>query len=227
MLKKELGLIVIIISLLFARGLLAQTYNQQMEDVVYKKNGEVLRGVIIEQVPNQYLKIKLKTGDIFIVDYKDIEKVVKEPSVSQQPKPQTAPPPPPPPSYSTVQEERARERMLIAGALSFFIGWGAGHYYLGKINHGILFTCLNLFSLLLVGVGVGLGGAASWSLDSTQATVGFYLAVAGAGLYIGSWLADWITALVSGHKQIEESKKYYRTSFILTGPDNFTFHVGL
>ena len=49
-----------------------------MEDVVYLKNGSIIRGIIIEQVPNQNIKIQTKDRNIFVFKYNEIEKMTKE-----------------------------------------------------------------------------------------------------------------------------------------------------
>lgn len=49
-----------------------------MEDVVYLKNGSILRGTIIEQVPNQSIKIQTKDRNIFVFKFDEIEKITKE-----------------------------------------------------------------------------------------------------------------------------------------------------
>jgi hypothetical protein len=49
-----------------------------MEDVVYLKNGSVIRGIIIEQIPNQSIKIQTKDRNVFVFKYDDIEKITKE-----------------------------------------------------------------------------------------------------------------------------------------------------
>lgn len=53
-------------------------YSQQMEDVLYLKNGSVIRGMIIEQTPNVSVKIKTKDGSVFAYRYEEIEKFAKE-----------------------------------------------------------------------------------------------------------------------------------------------------
>lgn len=40
--------------------------NPQYVDVVYLKNGSIIRGMIIEQIPNVSLKIQTKDGSIFV-----------------------------------------------------------------------------------------------------------------------------------------------------------------
>jgi opacity protein-like surface antigen len=59
-------------------ALTTSTYAQQMEDVLYLKNGSIIRGIIIEQTPNVSIKIKTKDGSIFAYKYEEIEKFAKE-----------------------------------------------------------------------------------------------------------------------------------------------------
>ena len=47
-------------------------------DVVYLRNGSVIRGTIIEQVPNVSMKIQTADGNIFAYPMSDIERIVKE-----------------------------------------------------------------------------------------------------------------------------------------------------
>jgi hypothetical protein len=53
-----------------------------MEDVVYLKNGSIVRGTIIEQIPNQTIKIQTKDQNVFVFKSDEIEKIVKEKSAS-------------------------------------------------------------------------------------------------------------------------------------------------
>ena len=50
-----------------------------LEDVIYLKNGSVYRGLIIEQVPNLSYKIQIAGGSIISVTLTEIEKITKEP----------------------------------------------------------------------------------------------------------------------------------------------------
>lgn len=54
------------------------TAQSNMEEVVHLKNGSEIRGVIIEQVPNQTIKIKTKDGSIFVYSFDEVEKITKE-----------------------------------------------------------------------------------------------------------------------------------------------------
>lgn len=54
-------------------------YSQNnLEEVVYLKNGSIIRGTIIEQIPNESLKIQTKDGNIFVYKSDEIEKLTKE-----------------------------------------------------------------------------------------------------------------------------------------------------
>lgn len=48
------------------------------QDVVYLKNGSVIRGIIVEQVPNKSIKIETSDKSIFVYQMDDIEKLTKE-----------------------------------------------------------------------------------------------------------------------------------------------------
>lgn len=49
-----------------------------MEDVVYLKNGSIIHGTIIEQIPNQSIKVKTKDGSVFVYNMTEVEKMTKE-----------------------------------------------------------------------------------------------------------------------------------------------------
>ena len=51
---------------------------QNYTEVVYLKNGSIIKGVIIEQVPNVSLKIKTGDGSLIICQMNEVEKIIKE-----------------------------------------------------------------------------------------------------------------------------------------------------
>jgi hypothetical protein len=67
----------IILTFLFC-GLTTLLLAQQWVEVVYLKNGGQVRGVIIEQVPNETLKIQTADGSIFVYKMSEVEKITKE-----------------------------------------------------------------------------------------------------------------------------------------------------
>ncbi len=52
---------------------------QQLRDVVHLKNGSVVNGVIIEQIPNETIKIQLQDGTVLVFKMAEIDRIVKEP----------------------------------------------------------------------------------------------------------------------------------------------------
>ena len=66
--------ITVTVLLSFAMSLNAQNY----QDVVYLKNGSVIRGLILEQIPNQSLKIVTPDGSTFFCTFDEVEKIAKE-----------------------------------------------------------------------------------------------------------------------------------------------------
>lgn len=50
---------------------------QNMQEVVYLKNGSIIKGVVIEQVPGESLKIQTYDGSIFVYKMSEVEKIIK------------------------------------------------------------------------------------------------------------------------------------------------------
>lgn len=71
----------LVLNLVFTFAPFIALGQQQMQDVVYLKNGSIIRGEIIEQIPNQTIKIKTADGSVFVYSMSDIERIVKEPRV--------------------------------------------------------------------------------------------------------------------------------------------------
>lgn len=67
-------IIIILITFYFQNSRAQESY----EDVVYLKNKSVIHGTIIEQIPNQSIKIKTKENIIFVYKIEEIEKITKE-----------------------------------------------------------------------------------------------------------------------------------------------------
>jgi len=58
-------LFLILSPLAFAQG--------SMQDVVYLINGSIIKGIIIEQVPNKSIKIQTKDGSVFFYRMDEID----------------------------------------------------------------------------------------------------------------------------------------------------------
>lgn len=65
----------VLASCLTAFVLTSQVCAQQMEDVVHLKNGGIVRGIIIEQVPGESLKIQTLGGSVFIFTMDEVAKI--------------------------------------------------------------------------------------------------------------------------------------------------------
>ncbi len=53
----------------------------EYQDVVYLKNGSIIRGMIIEQIPGISLKLETRDGNVFVYKMEEIEKMTKEKTV--------------------------------------------------------------------------------------------------------------------------------------------------
>ncbi|MDF9830029.1 hypothetical protein [Parabacteroides sp. PF5-6] len=48
------------------------------QETIYLKNGSVIKGSVIEQVPNQSIKVQTADGSIFVYKMEEVEKITKE-----------------------------------------------------------------------------------------------------------------------------------------------------
>ena len=65
----------IIFCIIFTSMALSQ---QEYEEVVYLKNGSVIKGTIIERIPDVSIKIQTKDGNIFVYQMEEIDRITKE-----------------------------------------------------------------------------------------------------------------------------------------------------
>jgi len=76
-------LLLLVLPFLFTVNAFSQKYTDY-QDVVYLKNGTVIRGIIIEQIPFESIKIETKGGSVFVYTLDEIEKITKEPKFEQE-----------------------------------------------------------------------------------------------------------------------------------------------
>ena len=67
-----------LLMLLLFVGSIVTCIAQNVQEVVYLKNGSVVRGIVIEQVPGVSLKIQTSDGSIFVYQTSEIDKITKE-----------------------------------------------------------------------------------------------------------------------------------------------------
>ncbi len=73
----------ILLALLLFAGSVSATMAQTLNDVVYLKDGSVIHGIIVEQVPNESVKVKTADGSLFVCKYENISKITKEEPADQ------------------------------------------------------------------------------------------------------------------------------------------------
>lgn len=59
-------------------------YCQKQTDIIYLKNGSILKGILIEQVPNETYTLKMADGSIFVFKAEEIIKITKEGNIKNQ-----------------------------------------------------------------------------------------------------------------------------------------------
>ena len=109
------------------------SFAQNLQDVVYLKNGSVVRGTITELKPNKSLTISTYDGSVFVFDMDDVSKTTKEEGPAMMP---TAP----------------KKSPVVAGLLSFVCP-GAGQLYNGHTFRGIFDICesVGAYSMMYIG----------------------------------------------------------------------------
>ena len=71
-------LTVIVIAIFLSIFVAVEASSQNLEDVVYLKNGSIIRGLITELIPNEPVKIQTWDGNVFVYELDEILKIVKE-----------------------------------------------------------------------------------------------------------------------------------------------------
>ena len=64
-----------VVACLLALILVSQATGQEREDAVYLKNGGIIRGIILEQIPGESLKIQTQGGNVFVHVMDEIEMI--------------------------------------------------------------------------------------------------------------------------------------------------------
>ena len=98
---------------------------QNMRDVVHLKNGSVIKGMIVEQVPGESIKIQTADGSVFFYRMEEIERITKE-----------------------QYEVNVRRKKSVFGAFIYSsILPGLGQHYIGDNKKGYIMNGLTLVSL--------------------------------------------------------------------------------
>ena len=154
-------------------------------DVVYLKNGSIIKGKIIEQIIGESVKIETADGSIFVYKVEEIEKIVKEQKATK------------PESKTRTTPVLGYKDPNTAFMLSFLPPiiipiQGLGQFYVGKTGDGVLYLVLGLVNAALMYQ--GLQKEVTYGYDDygnyyqEEKYVDKKNATIGALCYIGGWL---------------------------------------
>lgn len=159
----------LIVMVSFTVGCLAQggsekkvDTNKKMEDVVYLKNGAIIRGIIIEQVPDKTLEIKSNDNNYLIFNYSEIQKITRE-------------------NILTDPTEYKKKGFLSIAELNYGFGINTINTYHGSVAIEGTFPTIGLRSINgyqlneMFSFGLGAGFEAFYDADKKGAMIPFTL----------------------------------------------------
>lgn len=164
---------------LIAFAVTAASAQQFQIDVVYLSDGSTTRGIVVEQIPGAYLKIRTQGGSVLVFKMSEVLKVTTE-------LPQQIP----------IQKKSPG----VALALSFLVV-GAGQAYNDEIDMAIVHWLIAAGSLSLVYVGLEDNYFGyDPNDDDHYATIGIIFG-------LGNWIVSMITAPISAHEINEKYRR--------------------
>ena len=94
-------------------------------DVVHLKNGSIIKGIVIETIPNETIKIETADGSIFVYPFDEVQKITKETDKS-----------------STIRLKDPYEAMSIQIITGVFLS-GGGQIYNGQYLKALVFGSMH------------------------------------------------------------------------------------
>lgn len=146
-----------------------------LQDVVYLKNGSIIRGIIIEQIPGQSLKIRIADGSVFVYQMSDVERITKEKPVTSVP-------------------TKVRKEPVVACALSIFLP-GAGQLYNGEVAKGVI-----MFGAFIIGASLMMAALTEEIVDWNYEKESHPDLALGTLILLGAWLWSVIDAPISASR---------------------------
>jgi hypothetical protein len=122
--------------LLLSSNLCAQS---QFIEVVYLKNGSVIKGIIVETIPNKSIKIQTKDGNTFVFSFNDVEKITKEIEYGISVKGN---------DESSIRNQTLSETLFIGGEI-YYIHISSGSNSINQFIVNPIFGCFVLDNFLL------------------------------------------------------------------------------
>ena len=176
LMKMGPGIVTLMLATMFTP---TEVASQQMQDVVYLKNGSIIRGTIIEQMPGKTIKIRTGDGNIFVYSMDQVHRIAKE----------------------TITKRTKRKSPGLALAISLIGGLlidGMGQLYNEEIGKGLGFAAWSLVGQTFIVVGSE-DNRNGWDYDDDD-----HFIVIGAFSRLGSYLSSAINAYRSAKTKNEE-----------------------
>ena len=177
----------ILLTCLTAFVMTSTAFAQQMEDVIHLKNGGLIRGMIIEEIIGESLKIKTRDGNVFVYTMDEIAKMSREPVMTMR--------------GHIVAEKK---NPWIAGGLSLLIP-GAGQAYNNQLSKGAIQLGTVIVGLALLSSAVEdnykiYGRWIDPDDDDMKATLGI-------SLWFGGHIGSVVDAYLSANKINEQNQQ--------------------
>lgn len=134
--KKLISLLLFAFALAFSLNASAQSHSN---DVVYLKNGSIIKGEITEMNPDTNIKIITSDGNVFVFELKDIEKITKENKADNQSNSNVKAP-------KMIKTTATQYRDPTASTVFSFLLPGIGQFYNGQSNKGVSYLVWYLAS---------------------------------------------------------------------------------
>lgn len=201
---KKISLFLIV---LICCGLSVFAQNKSYRDVVYLKNGSVVKGTITEQIPNQSLKMETSDGSIFVYQMSEVDKITKEEITSSNNNKNFN-------KNGIRTTARSYRSPSGAGWLSFLIP-GVGQFYNGQVGKGAGFLAAYLTSASLMYYGIDLSYSA-YEGDNEWEMLTLFGSV--------SVIICWVWSMVdANHSAKEINETYGFASINLSSKVNLAF----
>jgi hypothetical protein len=175
----------LMIGCVMAIGLFTEAEAQIVEEVIYLKNGSVVRGIIVEQIPNETLRIRTKGGSEFVFKMSEVLKITKELPVVEPPGPGRLPPS----SYIKQKDP------TMAAILSFLLT-GTGQFYVEEYNKAYVHWLIYAVSIGFIVKAVEDNYINIYNNSYDPDDDDGYAAIGGL-----LWLTNWVVSVVTAPGQ--------------------------
>ena len=169
------GIAALVLAVALASAWVDRADAQQLEDVVYLKDGGVIRGTIIEQRPGESILIRTRDGNQFRFTMDQIDRITKEPVQGVQ-----QPPQPPPQQF---RQTGPGAKSPGTGVLISLLITGGGQIYNEEPVKGVI--------MLAAAVGftaIAIGGIDEYDCDPFESCSPWMLPVGlGGALVMKVW----------------------------------------